>query len=390
MKTDEPLRVLCVDDEQSVLDALSRCLRTRYSVQTASSAIAALKLLEHEKPFMAVISDLKMPDMDGVSFLAEVRATAPDTIRILLTGHADLEAAMAAVNEGHIFRFLTKPCPPRLLLMAVDAAAEQHRLIMAERVLLQQTLRGSIKALTDVLGLANPAAFGRASRARQGISKLAEHLGLHDQWQVEVAAMLSQIGCVTLPPDVTEKLYHGQALTQTELAMTDRLPEITEQLLANIPRLETVREILRYQNKRFDGTGPPDDGVRREAIPWGARALKAVLDLDSLQAQGMSTQAALDTMSQRRGWYDESILQALAEIHGSVSPQLIETELSLWSLQAGMIFAEDVTTPTGLLLVARGQEVTPSLLERIKNFSLRIGVKEPIRMLVKRPAAPDH
>jgi len=382
MTTPDLARVLCVDDEPNVLDGLTRNLRRHFQVVTAVGAPAALEVLGREASFAVVVSDLRMPGMDGVSFLARVRESAPDTVRVLLTGQADLAAAIAAVNEGNIFRFLSKPCPPELLLPALSAAAEQHRLITAERVLLEQTLHGSIKTLTDILALASPAAFGRATRAKQHVSALADLLAVPDRWQVEVAAMLSQIGCVTLPPETAEKLYHGQPLSEAERAMTDRLPELAVQLLANIPRLEPVREILVYHHKHFDGSGSPRDGVRGDQLPWGARALKIILDLDTLEAQGVRTGFAFDTLRGRAGWYDPVLVEALAEMLASAAPAVEVRELRLREVKAGMVFGEDVTTASGLLLIARGQEVTAGLLGRIHNFSKTLGVREPIRMIL--------
>ncbi|MBI6546352.1 MAG: response regulator, partial [Cyanobacteria bacterium NC_groundwater_1444_Ag_S-0.65um_54_12] len=141
------LKILCVDDETQILAGLAWHLRRQYEMIAALNAPAGLEALERDGSIAIVLSDMRMPGMDGAAFLSRVRQVAPDAARILLTGHADLEVAINAVNEGQIFRFLTKPCPPPVLLAAVNAAAEQYRLITAERVLLGQTLGGSIKAL---------------------------------------------------------------------------------------------------------------------------------------------------------------------------------------------------------------------------------------------------
>jgi DNA-binding NtrC family response regulator len=114
---------------------------------TATSGKAGLERLSSDGPFAVVVSDMRMPEMNGAAFLAQVRERAPDTVRVLLTGQADLDSAIAAVNEGQIFRFLTKPCAPEMLISSLRAAEEQHRLITAERVLLEQTLHGAVKAL---------------------------------------------------------------------------------------------------------------------------------------------------------------------------------------------------------------------------------------------------
>ena len=174
-------RLLCVDDEPNVVDGISLHLRRAYDVVGAGGGDEGLRRLRDGAPFAVVISDMRMPGMDGATFLAHAREVAPDATRLLLTGHADLSDAIVAVNRGGIFRFLTKPCPPEELRQAVDAAAEQHRLVTAERVLLEQTVRGAVKALTDLLSLTSPVVFGRATRIRKTSLGLAERLGLGER-----------------------------------------------------------------------------------------------------------------------------------------------------------------------------------------------------------------
>ena len=168
--------------------------------------------------------------------------------------------------------------------------------------------------------------------------------------------------------------------------MADRLPLVAEGLIANIPRLESVRDILAYHRKHYDGSGEPYDGVAGEAIPWGARALRIVLDFDELQARGFSTGLALDTLRGRAGWYDAALLDAFAELPSIREADVEVYDLPLRALQPGMVFADDVKTTTGVLFIARGQEVTPTLLERIQNLPRIIEVVEPVRVAVRRDA----
>jgi response regulator RpfG family c-di-GMP phosphodiesterase len=372
-------RILCVDDEPQVLDGLSSNLRRRFEVHTALGGKEGLALMDATPGgFAVVMSDMRMPHMSGAAFLAVVRQRWPATVRLLLTGQSELEAAIAAVNEGQIFRFLNKPCPVERLIEAVEAGVEQHRLIQAEKVLLEQTLHGSIKALTDILSLQNPAVFGRATRAKAHVAQLAQHLGLRDCWALEVAAMLSPIATVTLPPETAERLYESKPLSPAEQAMVKRLPAVTEQLLANIPRLEPVREILAARDLRFDGEGSGKKGP----IPIGARLLKIALDYDALEAEGLSSPVALDTMRGRKGVYDPDLVASFASLLGGQSAKAVVQELPLASLRPGMTFLEDVRTVTGGLLVAHGHEVTASLIERIRNFSRNVSVKEPLRVQV--------
>lgn len=377
-------RILCVDDEQNVLEGLTRTLRNLYSVETALGGEQGIEKLKSSGPFAVVTSDLRMPQMNGVEFLSRARYVSPDTVRVLLTGYGDMDAAIGAVNDGNIFRFLTKPCPTEVLVKALGNCIEQYSLVTSERVLLEQTLRGSVKTLTEILALTNPAAFGRATRVQSCVAEIMTRFEIPERWPVEVAAMFSQIGCVTLPPRTQERIYKGEALSADEQAMVDRIPSIVEQLLGNIPRLEPVREILRLHTRYYAPSKEPSDGISAAKIPWGARALKIALDFDMLDADHSEAVSAFDVLRSRQGAYDLSILEAFAEMRGSCKQEVVVREFALGQIVAGMVFAEDVHSSKGLLLIARGQEVTPSLLERVRNFSSELGIREPIRMVERK------
>src|SRR5690348_16849395 len=362
-------RVLFVDDEPDLLAAIVRNLRSEhFEVATASSGAGALEMLRTQGPFAVVVSDLQMPEMDGVALLRNARKLFPDTVRVLFTGQPDMERAIAAVNEGEIFRFMTKPCQRVPMALMLKSAVRQYQLVTAERVLLEETLRGSIQALTEILSLTSPLAFGRASRLRQSMNSLIAAAGIPVNWHLEVAAMLSQIGWALLSPSTIEKVHLKEPLSDTEEQTVRRLPAVVEEILANIPRLEPVREILRYQDKHFDGSGFPADSVAGEAIPWGARALKIVIDLDELESEGQPVSLAFDTLRGRTGRYDPAIVEALAEYRRG-TPEAEVRELPLNRLAAGMVLAQDVRTAKGMLFIARGQEVTPGLLARLENLS---------------------
>jgi response regulator RpfG family c-di-GMP phosphodiesterase len=383
MSEDPRPRILCVDDERNVLDGLARTLRSLFVVETANGGKEGLEYLTTKGPFAIVTSDLRMPVMDGIEFLSRVRDLSPATVRVLLTGQADMEGAIGAVNEGNVFRFLTKPCPTGLLVKSLMACVEQYRLVTSERVLLEQTLRGSVKALSDILALANPAAFGRATRVEYSVMEMMEHFEVLERWPVEVAAMLSQIGYVTLPSKTQEKVYKGEPLNDAEEAMVQRIPTVVEQLLGNIPRLELVREILRLCTRPFNVTKTAPGHITGVEIPWGARALRIALDYDALESQEVQVEKAFEILSGRSGIYDPVILEAFAGLHRRDRKV---RALMLQEIAAGMLFGEDVKSSKGLLLIARGQEVTPSLLERVRNFSVELGIREPIRM-IERPVA---
>ena len=375
-------RILCVDDDPNILDAYQRGLRKQFRIVTALGAEQALGMLDAQSPYAVIVSDMRMPGMDGVQFLASVKQKVPDTVRMMLTGNADQETAIEAVNEGNIFRFLTKPCPPEHLARALTAGIEQYRLITAEKELLGKTLRGSIKVLNDVLALSNPTAFGRASRLRHVVRKLCEKLNVEKTWEYEIAAMLSQIGCVTIPPDTLDRVYHGQKLSSEETQMLQSHPQVGKDLVANIPRLEGVAEIIACQQSRFDGSGSPSDSPTGKEIPLGARILKAALDYDAAKWSGRADIEAMSELREHTEWYDPDVFAALEAVAG-IEERCELREIRLKELVVGMSLAADVRTAEGIIVVAKGQEVTSSLCARIKNFARQRTIEEPIRVLVR-------
>ncbi|MBI5831001.1 MAG: response regulator [Armatimonadetes bacterium] len=375
----ERIAVLCVDDEPNVLAGLTLHLGRAYRVVTAESGEAGLAVLAEQGPFAVVLSDMRMPGMDGAQFLARVREQAPDATRMLLTGHADIEAAISAINDGRIFRFLTKPCPPADLRTAFELAVEQYNLVVAERVLLGQTLLGSIKALTQVLALTSPLVFGRATRVTALVKDLLARVPVHHRWAVEVAAMLSELGCIGLPDEVAHKHHYGEPMTPAERQMVARAPGLTAAMLGSIPRLEPVLEILRLAGEPYLPKLGAGDG---DQTPLGREAdlLRLALEFEALETSGMSRLAALDKMRRRLGASDP-LFAALDACRGSSAPQQFVRDVPLGRLRQGMQLATDLTTTTGLLLAARGYVVTDDFLARAAHF--RPGyLREPIRVLV--------
>ena len=238
-------KILIVDDEPNVLRGYQRVLHN-YQLDVAGGGEEALAAIEEHGPYAVIVSDMRMPRMNGVELLTRIRHLAPETVRMMLTGNSDQQTALLAVNDGHIFRFLTKPCPAFEFAKALDAGLAQYRLVVAERELLTRTLSGSIRMLTDVLSLVNPVAFGRATRVRTLVRQVAQFLGEPAIWQVEIAAMLSQIGCVAVSSDTLAHHYTGTKLTPAEEKELSTLPAVGGDLVRHIPRLETVADIITY------------------------------------------------------------------------------------------------------------------------------------------------
>ena len=347
--------ILLVDDEQAILDGLRRQLRKKFTVHTALSGAAALELLEAES-VTVVVSDMRMPEMDGATFLSKVRAQHPDVVRILLTGQADTQSAIAAVNEGSIYRFLTKPCPPEVIVDELTSAVELNRLVTAEKELLSTTLSRTVDALAATLSLAQPVAFARALRVSTTATELAEELGLDEPWEVHITAQLALLGGVALPAEVHAKLDGGRPLNEDERVMVDRVPQLSRDLVAAIPRLEDVAEAIGLQAARFDGAGSRIGVPSGADLPLAARILKVALDFDRSMSQQRSVQRAIAGLRADAGAYDPAVLDALARAHDDGGTTLAPQDVTIDELVPGMVVFDDVVTDTGLLLVGRGTE----------------------------------
>ena len=198
-------KLLCVDDEPFILDGLRLNLRKSFEISTESDSVEAIKRINAGERFDVVISDMRMPKADGAEVLAAVRAAQPKTIRVLLTGHADIDAAMRAVNEGKIARYVTKPVEAGHLQEILLGLLEKSKQDNVTTDVLQKTVGGIVRTLADILAMLNPAAFGQAIRLRRPVRVLAEAMGLPDAWEFEIAALLSKLGCVALPKELLER-----------------------------------------------------------------------------------------------------------------------------------------------------------------------------------------
>ncbi len=375
-------KILCVDDDEHILESYRRSIRKFFQIETALGGEEGLQKEADSGPFAVVVSDLKMPGMDGIQFLTKMRACAPDSVRIMLTGQADLNTAIDAVNEGNIFRFLTKPCTVEALLKAVSDGVEQYRLITAEKELLEKTLSGSIKLLTEVLSLVSPAAFGKSLRIQRYMRSLAVALGRESSWEFDLAGLLSQIGYVTIPPEIQNKVEKNLKLASDELSMFNEHPGIAQDLISNIPRLEAIAEIIAYQEKDFNGEGPPEEQTSGEDIPLGARALHVANNFDTLVMGGETHKAAIFKLKAQEGRFDPAVITALQSIYKAEAHYEAKS-LDIIDLRPGMILADDVYAATGVLLVPKGQEATTALIAKLKNFNVSMGVKQPISVVIK-------
>jgi hypothetical protein len=320
-----------------------------------------------------------------MSFLIATQSLIPDASRIMLTGAAELDMAIDAVNRGKIFRFLIKPCPSDMFINAVKAGIRQYQLLVSERELLSKTLNGSVKIMIDILGALNPELFSQATRTRDRARRLAMAIHLEQVWEVELAALLCQIGVVTLPQEVLLKAKSGQSLSEKENRMLAAVPKTGSQLVKNIPRLQNVAVAIENQNSPFGGRPGSLSG---ESIPAAARILKIVLDYERLSSKGEDPRQVFEEMAAETNQYDLFILEVfrqevlqLDQLKIKKDPYTVPKNkkvVRIEDLQTGMVLVNDIVDCHGRLVIAKGTTITEVYKYKLIYFYWNESLYEPV------------
>jgi hypothetical protein len=328
-----------------------------------------------------------MPGIDGINLLSKIRIKSPDSVRMILTGDADIKVAIDAVNEGQIFRFLTKPCDYKVFANALLTGIQQYRLITAERELLEKTLRGSISMLTEILSMTDPKLFGMACKVRDMVKDLAPKLEIEQPLDLEFAALLAPLGWVPIPTDLRERARTGAPMSQEERAVVSRVPAVGYALLSRIPRLEAVAELIRLSQANGTEQEALATSYKVPELLQGARLLRIASDINQLLDENFTLPTALELMHGKGAFYDQRLLTSVATLLGQAStPQgdsyYKRLELEIQDLKLGDRLVFNVETLDGRLLAAADTLITPITKERLINFQTLFGVKRPI--VVKR------
>ena len=417
--------ILCVDDEANILSSLRRLFRGRgYQVVTATSGQAGLEILR-QQPVDLVISDMRMPEMNGAQFLEAVRADWPQTIRLLLTGYADISSILDAINRGEIYRYITKPWDDNDILLIVRHALERSRLEQEKQRLEALTARQndelkalnagleekvrlrtaelhkahdgllkfngrlkanflvSIKVFSNLIEMRGGNLAGHSARVADLARRLALQLGLDERERedVFVAAMLHSIGKITLPDDLLQ--LPETAMTGAQLGLYRKHPLRGAQLLMPLDDLRGAAAMVRAYRERFDGAGYPDH-LAGLAIPLGARILALASDYEGLQG-GMLMQRRLRpdearaAILQGRGKrYDPVVTDAfIAMLDGATAgrinpsadaPAPALATVSTAALQPGAVLACDLVTADGSLLLSADHVLDARLIRQIIDF----------------------
>jgi len=409
--------LLFVDDEPNILASLKRLFRPfGYRIFTADGGAQGLEILAQETIDL-VVSDMRMPGMDGSQFLEKVRHKSPETMRILLTGYAEIGAAVDAINKGQIYRYLAKPWEDNDIVLTVKLAL-QHKMLAQERqrleVLTRQqneelkgmnaNLEAKVEARTEdvrramaLLGAAHQklkenfitsirvfsnmiemrdARMGGHSRRVADLSRtIAQHMGMSDAAveEVFIAALLLDVGKIGMPDSLLNKTF--SSLNKEERDEVVKYPVKGQLALMALEQLRGSAQLIRNHRERFDGMGFPDR-LWGAAIPLGARILALTKDYDACQLgtinnEGLNQPDAVLYIQQRKGRrYDPAIVDAFLSVMGRSTQGQIKLELALRRVQLkpGMVLARDVITQKGQLLLAKERILDEQLIGQVGRF----------------------
>lgn len=353
-------QVFFVDDDAALRASLIRRYHSKFEVRSAGGGAEALELMRADGPSPIVVSDYKMAGMNGVEFLRKVEAEFPDTVRIMLTGQADLDVAMTAVNEGSIFRFLTKPCPSDVLVRAVEAGMDLVRLRRAEKLLLERTLTGSIAIMCDVLELSAPRVFGRATRVREFVQSLARELGVKSSWKAETAALLAEIGYVTLPPGLVEKSMNGSDLEPEEREALRSAPLVAARMLSKVPRLEVVADIIAYCNGQSRELDPKDHAC--------AQLVRMAMALEAASQQLGGPKEVVRRAVASSGVVSAPIVRAAVRVVKENSAMRVVRTMRVGAAPEGAKLAEPAVARDGTMLLKQGHVLNESAIQRLLTY----------------------
>ena len=376
-------KILLVDDDENILQGYRRNLRTKFQVYTSQDPRLALSILNENPDIAVIVSDYNMPEMNGIDFLTKAKDIRPDTVRILITGYAELQMAIKSVNEGNLFRFLTKPCDQETLQKIIFQACEQYSLITVEKELLEKTLKGSIKVLIDILAAANPLVFNRSLQIRDHAKKIMKRMNMPDSWEVEIACLLSQIGCIGIPGEVLEKRLNGLELTNAEEEMFFKQAEVGKTLLKNIPRLEKIAEGISMQYLPYGDLSLKGSLQSDEHLMFIPKILRVLNDYFFLVEKGINEQEAIKYILEERDQYDPAILEVLeAEVAGAQDGYIVKS-IKLAELKNGMILAADLIDNTNYKILSKGTALSEVYILKLQNYTKIKGIREPVKVLLK-------
>lgn len=328
-------KILLVDDEPDNLALLYRTLRGKYDIMKTTSPIEALDILNKNKIDL-VISDHKMPEMDGVEFLKRVYDKFPDTMRLLVTAYTDSTILIDAINYAKIYRYIKKPYEPNELLLTVANTLEYLQLKIDNANLindLKDLFAGTIKAIIEAMDAKDAFTMGRSRRVTFYALKLAKALNLPENTvnTIELAAMLHDIGMIGVSDNI---IYKVEKLDDKDWEEIRNHVKHGVRILEDIKQLRDVVELIKYHHEFYNGSGYPA-GLQGEAIPLGSRIIAIADAYDAMVSsrayrEPRTPEQAVEILHNMRGiQFDPDLVEVFDDVLPEARKELEEYEASL-------------------------------------------------------------
>ncbi len=399
-------KVLYVDDETALLSAFTSLFRREgLQIHTLADSTSIDRSLEQDGPFALVVSDQRMPGLDGVGTLERVRLKSPDTIRVMLTGFADQDDTVRAINTAEISRYIAKPWDDTQLRQIVhecvdsyNLAGENHYLsheLALRNASLEELLEGTvgetIQLLSHLISYINIHAANQTDRVRtlgNAVLNLSHTITAEERWDIQRALELFNLGIAVLPPwiQVTLNKEGLWSLARFPVALNHHL--MAYDLLKDIPRFDRVARIIQLSHKDFDGGGEPVSIViKGHDLPLGARLLRILIDLDSLSTEHFRGRDMLQKMVHQGKKYDTELISLMLGLESTLRGSHAEKRASIQELEEGMILVEDMVTLRGHVMIRAGSTLTKPVLKILSQTRQYDPIKEPI--LVRSNALHD-
>lgn len=428
-------RLLCVDDERNILSSLRRVFRkSGYKVEVADGGQNGLDLLGRA-PANVVISDMRMPEMDGAEFLKEVANRWPDTVRILLTGYSDMESTISAVNEAGIYRYINKPWNEDDLRLTVAQALEQQelkrdrerlrQLILAQneelkslnnsleekieartadlqkaaRLLkksytkIRNNYRNVIEGFSQLIKIRESYSPNHSNQVAEHAQALAKQLGLAEREVEDIyfAGLLHDIGEIGMPGELVRTAHNARSAAQQQ-QMREHAA-VGASVLVSMPFLEQTARTIRSHHEAFDGSGYPD-GLVGEDIPLGARIIAVVNEYDDMLS-GKSLGQPNSTAETRR-WlksgagtrFDPMLVSSFLEIlerEDENRERVVEKKIHASQLEERHTIVRDICNDRGIVLIRRGHVLTAPIIAKLTAFEADAG--KPLEIFIGVPVS---
>jgi response regulator RpfG family c-di-GMP phosphodiesterase len=395
-------KVLYVDDESSLLAAFTSLFRREgLQISTLVNSIDIDRSLEHDGPFALVISDQRMPGLDGVGTIEKVRQKHPATVRVMLTGFADQDDTIRAINTAGISRYITKPWDDTLLKQTVHDCVNSYNLtgenqyllheLAVRNTLLEELLEGTVgqtvQLLTHLMSHINLHAANQTERVqRLGNAVLSLHANVSSQvrWEIQRALELFNLGIAVLPPWIQVTLSKEGLWSLARFPVAENHHLLAFDLLKDIPRFEGVARIIQLSHKNFDGEGEPQSvDVKGRDLPLGSRLLRILIDLDSLSTEHHRGRDMLQRMLHQRHRYDTDLIALMLGLDSALRVSLVDKSINVEHLEEGMVLVDDMVTTRGHIMLRAGSEITRPVLRIVTQTRQYDPVKEPVTVRAK-------